>query len=172
LNIEEVYEGFAAEARKLIPFDRIMVALNNPEQGTATVTYASGLEFEGRRIGDVFPIPQSGNEEVMRTRRGLLIQPEAVEELEGRFSGLISTFQAGFRSMMTVPLISRDQVIGALHFRSKKSKAYNDQNLRLAERIAAQIAGGIANAQLFNERKRAEEQIRKLNVELERQSTN
>jgi len=172
LNIEEVYEGFAAEARKLIPFDRIMVALNNPEEGTATVTYASGLEFEGRRIGDVFPIPQSGNEEVMRTRRGLLIQPEAVEELEGRFSRLISTFKAGLRSMMTVPLISRDQVIGVLHLRYKKSKGYNDQNLRLAERIAAQIAGGIANAQLFNERKRAEEQIRKLNVELERQSTN
>ncbi len=28
LNIEEVYERFAAEARKLIPFDRIVVNLN------------------------------------------------------------------------------------------------------------------------------------------------
>ncbi len=43
LNIEEVYERFAAEARKLIPFGRIVVALNNPGEGIGTVTYALGL---------------------------------------------------------------------------------------------------------------------------------
>jgi PAS domain S-box-containing protein len=160
LNIEEVYERFSAEASKLIAFDRIMVGLNKPEGTTATVTYASGMEFEGRRIGDVYPISQTSHEEVMRTRAGMLVQPEAVEELEGRFSGLILTFQAGLRSMMTVPLISRDQVIGALHLRSKKSKVYTDQDLRLAERIGAQIAGAIANAQFFLERKRAEKTLR------------
>jgi PAS domain S-box-containing protein len=160
LNIEEVYERFAAEVCKLIPFDRIMVALNNLEEDTATVTYASGLEFEGRRIGDVYPIAHSGHEEVVRTRAGLLVQPEAVEELEGRFSTLISTFRAGLRSIMSVPLISRGQVIGALHLRSKKSKAYTDRDLKLAERIGAQIAGAIANVQLFLERKRVEEKLR------------
>jgi light-regulated signal transduction histidine kinase (bacteriophytochrome) len=97
-----------------------------------------------------------------------LIQPEVEEELEGRFSRLISTFQAGFRSMMTAPLISRDQVIGALHFRSKKSKAYDDQDLRLAERIAAQIAGAIANVQLFTQLKRAEEALARKAEELAR----
>jgi len=160
LNIEEVYERFAAEARKLIPFDRIMVSLNNLEEDTATVTYASGLEFEGRRIGDVYPVAHSAHEEVMHTRAGLLVQPEAVEELEGRFSALILTFRAGLRSMMSIPLISRNQVIGALHLRSKKPKAYNDRDLKLAERIGAQIAGAIANAQLFLERTRAEEHLK------------
>ena len=160
LNIEEVYERFAAEARKLIPFDRIMVSLNNLEEDTATVTYASGLEFEGRRIGDVYPVAHSAHEEVMHTRAGLLVQPEAVEELEGRFSALILTFRAGLRSMMSIPLISRNQVIGALHLRSKKPKAYSDRDLKLAERIGAQIAGAIANAQLFLERTRAEEHLK------------
>ena len=161
LNIEEVYERFAAEARKLIPFDRIAVSLNNPGEGTATITYVSGVEFEGKRIGDVFPLARSGSEEVNRTRRGFLVQPEAIEELEGRFSGLIPTFQAGLRSMIVVPLISRNQVIGVLHLRSKESKAYTDRDLRLAERIANQIAGAIANAQFFLERRRAEEALRK-----------
>jgi PAS domain S-box-containing protein len=137
-----------------------MVSLNNLEEDTATVTYASGLEFEGRRIGDVYPIAHSAHEEVARTRAGLLVQPEAVEELEGRFSTLIPTFRAGLRSMMSVPLISRDQVIGALHLRSKKAKAYTDRNLRLAQRIGAQIAGAIANARLFADSKRAQEELR------------
>ena len=160
LNIEEVYERFAAEARKLIPFDRIMVGLDNPGGDTATVAYASGMEFEGRRIGDIYPIAHSSHEEIMHTRAGFLLQPETLEELEGRFSGIIPTFQAGLRSILSVPLISRDQVIGVLHLRSKQSKAYTDRDLRLAERIAAQIAGAIANARLFLERKRVEEALR------------
>ena len=160
LKIEEVYDRFAAEAHKLIAFDRIMVGLNNPDGATATVIYFWGTEVEGRRIGDQYPIAHTSHEEVMRTQAGFLVQPEAVEELQGRFSGLVLNFQAGLRSTMVVPLISRDRVIGALHLRSKKNKAYKDRDLRLAERIAAQIAGAIANAQLFLERERAEKALR------------
>ena len=168
LKIEEVYERFAEEARKLIPFDRIMVALNNPEEGTAMVTYVSGVGIGGRKIGEVYPLRHSGNEEVMRTRAGLLVQPETGEELEARFSTLLPTFRSGLRSMLTLPLISANQVIGALHFRSKKIKAYDDRDLRLGERIADQIAGAIANAQLFTERKRAEEEREKLILTLQK----
>jgi len=168
LEIEEVYERFAEEARKLIPFDRIIVALNNPGEGTATVTYASGVAIEGRKIGDVYPLRHSGNEEVMRTRAGLLVQPETEGELEAGFSTLLPTFRSGLRSMLSFPLISGNQVIGALHFRSKQIKAYGDRDLSLGERIAAQIAGAIANAQLFTERKRTEEEREKLILSLQK----
>jgi len=159
LNIEETYDRFAQEARKLIPFDRIMIALNNPEEGTAKVAYVSGADLEGRKAGDIYPLKGSGNEEVMRTRAGLIVQPENEEELSFRFSGLVPTFRSGFRSMMTVPLISGNQVIGALHFRSRKPKAYSGRDLKLAERIGDQIAGVIANARLFSERKLAEQAL-------------
>jgi transcriptional regulator with GAF, ATPase, and Fis domain len=62
---------------------------------------------------------------------------------------------------MTVPLISRDQVIGALHLRSKEPKAYTDRDLGLAERIGDQIAGAIANAQLYIQRERTAESLRR-----------
>jgi PAS domain S-box-containing protein len=63
--------------------------------------------------------------------------------------------------MMGVPLISRDAAIGVLYLYSRKIKAYTDRDLKLTQGIAAQIAGAIANAQLFRERKRAEEALRK-----------
>ena len=157
LNIEEVYERFAQEVGKLIHFDRIVVNLNNLEEKSVMQAYVSGLDMEGRRIGDFLPLEGSTNEAVMRTRSGLILHPGTSEELEGRFPTLVSYFQQGMRSMMSVPLISRGAVIGALHFRSKKPKAYTDQDLRISERIADQIAGAIANAQLYNERRRAEE---------------
>ena len=58
--------------------------------------------------------------------------------------------------MMSVPLISKDQVIGGLHFRSVRPYMYGDLDLRLADRVGTQIAGAIANAQLFADRERAE----------------
>lgn len=168
LNIDELYERFAEEVQKLIPFERIVVNLINLELGTAAISYVAGLEVEGRRPGDVFPLERSAIKEIIRTRSGLLIQPETAEELESQFPTLALGFQAGLRSMMIVPLISGDAVIGALHFRAGKIKAYTDQDLRLSERIGRQIAGAIANARLFMELKRAEEALAKKAEELAR----
>jgi CheY-like chemotaxis protein len=62
--------------------------------------------------------------------------------------------------MLSVPLISKDEVIGVLHIRSLKPNAYTELDLKLAERVGNQIAGAIANAQLFVDRNRAEEALR------------
>ena len=69
---------------------------------------------------------------------------------------------------MSVPLIYRNEAIGVLHFRSKKPDAYTEQDLHLAERIGAQIAGAIANAQLFADLKKAEEEQRRNRENAER----
>ena len=160
LNIEEVYEHFAEEARKLIPFDRININTINFEEGTATTAYTAGPRTPGRQAGDTFPLAGSATEEVLRTRRGFLLFPKKKKELEGRFPMLIPSFRAGHRSMMAVPLISKDRVIGSLHFASARSRAFTDQDLELAENIGAQIAGAIANAQLFSDRVRVEEALK------------
>jgi diguanylate cyclase (GGDEF)-like protein/PAS domain S-box-containing protein len=160
LDIEEVYERFSVEARKLIPLDRLAVNLNNHDQNTITTAYTFGSNVPGRRPGDSFPLQGSVNEALERTRTGILLHLTNIDELNGQYSHLVSTFQEGIRSFMSVPLIYRDEVIGVLHFRSKKPDAYKEQDLRLAERIGAQIAGAIANARLFTERKKTERSLR------------
>jgi two-component system NtrC family sensor kinase len=67
---------------------------------------------------------------------------------------------------MNVPLFSKGQIIGGLLLRSFKPYAYTDKDLRLAERVGNQIAGAIANAQLFTERKRAEDELKKAYMKL------
>jgi PAS domain S-box-containing protein len=163
LDIDEVYERFAVEVSKLIPFDRIHVNLNNPDGKSFTITYVSGCDIPGRRPGDKVPLAGSVSEYVSRLRSGIFFHPVEVDEVDGRFpaASTATTFRAGMRSMMCVPLISRDEVIGCLHFRSEKTNAYSEQDLRLAERIGAQIAGAIANAQLFVGLKHAEESLRR-----------
>jgi diguanylate cyclase (GGDEF)-like protein/PAS domain S-box-containing protein len=160
LDIDQVYEKFAAETRKLIPFDRIAVNLCNIRENIVTVAYVSGIEIPNRKKGDTPPLTGTLSELVVRGRTGLIIQSENIDEIVRRIPALSRTFQAGLRSLMGVPLISQDEVIGALQFRAEKKNAYTEQDLQLAERIGGQIAGAIANAQLFTDLKKTEMSLR------------
>jgi diguanylate cyclase (GGDEF)-like protein len=160
LNIDEVYERFAAEAKKLIIFDSITINLYNFQENTMYAAYVSGLGIDGRRHGDPLVLEGSLSEAVIRTRTCLRIQPASIDAIVGQFPRLSPIFQAGLRSIMCVPLVSRDEVIGVLHFRSKKQNAYTEEDLRLAERIGMQIAGAIANAQLYAGLKKTEQDLK------------
>ncbi|MBU2054385.1 MAG: diguanylate cyclase [Proteobacteria bacterium] len=162
LDIDEVYERFAAEVRKLIPFERLAINLCSVHDDTLSIAYVFGSDVSGRMRGDSLSLSGTVSGEVIRTRTGLILNPQNADEVVAQFPALLPTFQAGLRSLLGVPLISRDEAIGALHFRSKTPNAYTEQDLQLAERIGAQIAGAIANAQLFADRKRMEEEIREM----------
>ena len=159
LNIDEVYEHVAAEIRKLIPFESLIVNLGNMQQETLDVAYVSGLDMPGRRVGDSFSVRGTLGEEVIRTRKGVIFQSENPEDLVGKFPSLVVSVRAGMHSMICVPLISRDEVIGTLIMRSLKSGVYSEKNRHLAERIGMQIAGAIANAQSYANLKRAEQEM-------------
>jgi PAS domain S-box-containing protein len=159
-DINEVYERFAEEVNKLIPFDRIVINISDIEKSTVSNVYMAGKGIADRKVGEIYPLKGSGNAEMVRTKSGLLIQTEDFNEYKDRFPMLLSTFQAGFRSIMNVPLFSKGELIGGLLLRSFKPYAYTEKDVRLAERVGSQIAGAIANAQLFAERKRAEEALR------------
>ncbi len=165
LDIQEVYERFAEEVRKLISFDRIAINLINPDEHTLTVAYTTGVEIPERFHRDTFSLVGTFTEEVLRTRKSQIIQEEE-REIASRFPGLIFSLKIGLRSMMSVPLISKDEVIGILHLRSIKPNAYTEKDLRLAERVSNQITGAIANAQLFAEHVRAEQKAKSLEEQL------
>jgi diguanylate cyclase (GGDEF)-like protein/PAS domain S-box-containing protein len=160
LNIAEVYERFAAETLKLIPFDSLVVNVKKPREDTLDVAYASGADIPERRKGDSFPLKGSVTELVMRTRTGLIVRSEDILKKTDRFSTLGVNLRAGLQSMMSALLISRNEAIGALVFRAKKQNAYNEQDLSLAEKIGMQISGAIANAQLYAGLKKTEQELK------------
>jgi PAS domain S-box-containing protein len=168
LDIDKVYERFAEEVRKVIPIDRISVNIINPKDNTCTNAYISGIELPHRKTDDHYPIAFTVTEEVSLARRSVLINEENYKDSLDRFPGSAEIFQRGLRSLMATPLISEDKVIGALHFRSTKPNIYSDKELKLAERVSYQIAGAIANAQLYREREQAEEKRRSIEERLQR----
>ena len=159
LEIEEVYEKFAETVKKLIPFDRLVITIINPEGGKISNAYVSGVGVPGFQVGNIAPLAGSFSEEIARTRKGILIQAENQQEFTDHFPQILSTFQVGLRSMISVPLSSKDQVIGVLHIHSLAANAYTDVDMTFAEKVGTQIAGAITHAHLFQER--AMENLRK-----------
>ncbi|MFH1674334.1 MAG: MASE3 domain-containing protein [Pseudomonadota bacterium] len=160
LNIDKVYERVATEVNKVIPYDRVMVALKKANANEYVVAYVSGIEIPNRKVGNKQPIELTTTAAVMKTRVGMLVQPADAEEIKDLYVNLYNDYKMGLLSTITVPLISMDEVIGSIDLRSKKLKAYTDHDLHLAERIGMQIAGAIANAQLFADLKESERALR------------
>jgi PAS domain S-box-containing protein len=166
LETDKVYRYFAEEVGKIIPFDQISIDIIYPEKSGFYTAYALGRGAEDLRSEKIVPLGGSTTEKVMRSRSSLLLQEGEIDEAGKRFSQSMSAFQAGFRSLMAVPLISKDRVIGVLHLHSLKPKAYSEANVSLAENIGAQIAGTIASAQLYEEAKRMVNYIRNAGLQI------
>jgi PAS domain S-box-containing protein/putative nucleotidyltransferase with HDIG domain len=63
----------------------------------------------------------------------------------------------GIRSGLYVPLKAGQQVIGSIAIESTRVEAFNEQDLRLLETVAAQAAGALENARLYQDTVRAAE---------------
>ncbi len=158
LNIEEVYALFSEKVKSLLPYDRIAINLINEDDVTLVTRYVEGGSAPERNVGDVQPKAGTLTEGVILNRKGLVIDSRDEIEIGAKYPGLLPEMRAGFRSFLSVPLISGDQPIGGLHFRSKRHRVYSEKELNLAESIANQVAGAIANAQLFSKHERAEKE--------------
>ncbi len=98
INTDDVYERFAKEVQKLIPFDGIAINIINQAEASVTVPYVWGMAAPGCQPGDVFPLSGSATGEVARSRSGMIIQTEDKRELQTRFPTLLSALAGGLRS--------------------------------------------------------------------------
>ena len=158
-DIKEVYETFGEKIRSLVPFDRMSLSFANYENETMSPTWVVGTDVPGLREGDDFPMENSLAGQVVRTKEPYLLEADTEPDLENRFPGLMPIYRAGTNSFMAVPLLSRDVVIGVLRVGSKHKGIYTQQHLELLQRMGDQIAGAVANAQLYAEKMRADQEI-------------
>ena len=158
LDIGVVYQQFAVRVAELIPFDRTTIITVDLEGSTLADAYQQGIDVPGRPRGAITPLPGTQAEEVIRKRSTVLIQTEDRDELAIQFPGLLPVFDAGIRSFLAAPLISKDLAIGMLQLQSTKADAYGETDVILAEQVASQIAGAVANSQLYAERRREAEE--------------
>ena len=174
LDVQDVYAGFARETRNLISFERISINLIHNDTDEFETAYVIGTPVSGRSTGDLVPLEGTFTNEVRGNRRAIIHNSRAMDETLDWYPGLAREYAAGLRSFLSVPLVSNDLVIGVLNFRSSETDVYDTHDADVAQMIAAQVAGAVANSQLHAEtveadialQRQAEELVRS-NAELE-----
>lgn len=81
---------------------------------------------------------------IVRHRRAVVIEDAMLDE---RWSGQVE--RPDLRSVLAVPLIAGDEVIGVLALFHERPGAFSQEQLELVEAAAAQVANAISNAQLY-----------------------
>jgi len=156
LDIDEVYERFAAELKKLVDFDRLAINIIDHEAGVFVFRYASGLVQPGRQVPDVVPLQGTQTEHVIATgkpfiRGDIASDPYARDEL---------SIELGFRSTIMAPVFHKGRILATLSLRSRRVDAYGSREQSILERLSEYIAPAIENAELYSQRTKAEEALR------------
>jgi signal transduction histidine kinase/ActR/RegA family two-component response regulator/putative methionine-R-sulfoxide reductase with GAF domain len=154
LHIEDVYERFAAEVKKLVDFDRMAVILVDDESEKAKIAHVSGLDRKGLKAIASRPLKNSHIEWVVE-HRDTLIADDISRSGALRFPEDRTLLEAGLISGIRTPLLIKNKVLGTYTLWSARPSAYGPREKRIVERLSAQIAPAIENARLYEEVERA-----------------
>ena len=83
-----------------------------------------------------------------RERRPIAVRDLGDIELDPHLRIL---YDAGWRSLVAVPMLREDQIVGSLIVRRKRTGDFSQETLELLETFASQSALALLNAQLFHE---------------------
>ena len=160
LNIDEVYERFTQELKKLVDFDRIAINIIDPTAQAFLIKYLWGPTQPSRRQGDIVPLEGTVTQQVFQTRQTLTSEDLSKDIHTGaRLTTEGGYLRLGLRSSIAVPLISKGSIIGSFVLRSCQLGHYGSKEQAILERLAHQIAPAVENARLHEEQLGAEEQL-------------
>lgn len=172
LDLTETLTIITENTTKLLQVDAASVVLHDKEANDLWFAAASGeaSEFvQGKRLalgqGILGWVTQSGE--------SLLVPDTATDPRHFGDFDAESGFQA--RSILCVPLLVKDQPIGAIEAINKENGTFDEEDLRLLTRLSVPAATAIENAQLFTqsqqeiaERKRVEAALEEERAQLAR----
>jgi len=140
-NLDGLLQKIVDESFQLIRADRAVILLIDPETDQLQPRYAKLLrEDEG------ITLSTSILEDVKNNKRAVLSSDAMVDE---RFKAARSVIMQGIRSTMCVPLLHRDELVGAMHMDSMlNTGAFTEKDLILFQGIATQAAAAIENHRL------------------------
>ena len=162
-DLSKVSERFPRLVASLIPADRIAISTLSDDGQSISDLYSAGIEVPERDDPDrPVPVHRSMLEMVVNNGRPAMVTARKPADVVRQVPHLLPAFHAGLRSFLSVPLSVDDTVFGALHIRSTRPDAYGEQEVALAEGIAAQIAGVVALSQLRTSERRVAEERRVL----------
>lgn len=150
LDLKTVLETIVTKAVQLSGTDAgaIYVYSRQDDRFRLKATYGMSPDLIDAISGQAMRLNDAGMGEAARTR-----QPLQEEDLSEKLPSPVHriVLDAGFRSLLIVPLLRPNKVVGALVVRRRQPGRFSDSTVHLLETFAAQSVLAIQNARLFSE---------------------
>ncbi|MBM3175026.1 MAG: diguanylate cyclase, partial [Chloroflexi bacterium] len=145
LKIQEVYDAFVAGLREVVDVDWATVALI---EGVYLRFEALSTEVGSAwQPGERIPLKGTATEWLVNRRRAFV---ESNLSNKARFWTGAEFVKRGIRSIVYVPLLVKNEVIGSLIVASRRLRAYTPEQVHLLERLASQVAMPVENSRLYS----------------------
>ena len=169
-DLESMLQAIAREMVLLFHANNSAVALlNDSKTELIVVENDSETTNNSSAIGTILPL--KNNFAILQTieqKHGIIVPQAQTNPLTAGSHDVLRRRKT--ENVMIVPLLSRGEVFGVIGIDSTdKEREFTLAELRLAETIAGQMAGGIENARLFEEERRQRqvaESLRKVSTAL------
>jgi diguanylate cyclase (GGDEF)-like protein len=151
LEIPSLFPSIAQQIIAATPTNEFTISIWNRDTDAVTtvLNYSEGGETGQDAAGKMYPL-----EEYPATRKTLEARIGAIINIgdPNADAGEVALLRnLGFKSLVMVPLVIRNEVTGLLEFYSITEKAYSASSLNLFQTLANQIAAALENARLFEE---------------------
>jgi len=146
LDLEEVLTAAVEGVRRILPVAAGVLVLMDEETGDMTFckTVAGNHPLMGRPL----PMDRSIIRHVVATGQPYLTNDVSLDPL---FSPQVDGWGPQTRSVLCVPLLVREQVIGALELADKIGGPFTETDRDLLQTLAGSVAVAVENAQLYAE---------------------
>jgi PAS domain S-box-containing protein len=146
-NLDEVFTAFAEAAGELVSFDRLAISIINAEINQIIDTHVTGQTFKEGNLSGPFSLEDSVVPRVVYEDHRVFVANSTELSKLAEFDTAADNrirLAAGLKSVMFAPVVLQGVAVGTLVFRSKQDDPYHEREIRLAEQIAAHIAGVIS----------------------------
>jgi len=145
-SIDDMMAKVAEKLFEAMPAERCFLLLKD-ERGKP-MRIRSSFQKEGSRPEPEVPFSRKVLETVVRERKAILAN-NALRDV--RFGGSESVRTQNILSMVSAPLVVKDDVIGILHLDNlSRERAFSEEDLRLAQTVARQLSGALAGAVAYS----------------------
>jgi len=146
LDLRQLFETFAAQANRLLPYDRMSLALLEGDQYHLLVV-EPGLK---QGIGRDMWLPRQGTSFGWAIEHNqTLVRPDITQPPHFTTDALL--IPAGIRSTVIVPLVARGRALGTWNMARCQPHAFSPEEIEILETVAGQLAIALDNVRLHQD---------------------
>jgi two-component system phosphate regulon sensor histidine kinase PhoR len=134
------FQTLGDQAGAVVPGDYLAVCLQDSEKGGYLVHSLASLE-DGVPSQRVFALDEGLPGRTISTGKAYLLENLAAEDGVDDLEGVLAA--AGLRSVLVVPIRRGPEVLGALLFAGRPPIVYGDDDLQIAQLLAAGLSAGL-----------------------------